>query len=269
MVIFSQKVKEAIVLSSQLKRNLLCVIFLFFGIIIFQQNVFSEKAKAPEPINITFGPGHGGIHPGCVKKISKNEIVTEQKINYKIATYLKQELEKYKTENGEKVNIFITRNENCCPYIEQRIKFAKNKNSNALISLHINASNGKSSGCMAIATISQCNNLYKTEEDLSKSILKELNAIGLKNWHGNGIYRRKSSVGEKYPDNTDADWYGIIRNGVLEKIPSIIVEHAYIDNKNDYDNFLSSDEKIKKLAIADMKGIVNFFKLKKQNAQNN
>ena len=62
---------------------------------------------------------------------------------------------------------------------------------------------------------------------------------------------------------------GIIRNGVLEKIPSIIVEHAYLDNKNDYDNFLFSDEKIKKLAIADMKGIVNFFKLKKQNAQNN
>lgn len=47
------------------------------------------------------------------------------------------------------------------------------------------------------------------------------------------------------------------------------MEHAYIDNKNDYDNFLSSDEKIKKLAIADMKGIVNFFKLKKQNVQNN
>ena len=80
---------------------------------------------------------------------------------------------------------------------------------------------------------------------------------------------RKSSIEEKYPDNADADWYGIIRNGVLEKIPSVIIEHAYLDNKNDYDNFLSSDEKIKKLAIADMKGIVNFFKLKKQNVQNN
>lgn len=255
------------ILFKKLRKNLLYIFFLFFGVIFSQQqNVFSNSTP-PKPINITLDPGHGGSHPGCVKKISKDRIITEQKINYKIATYIKQELEKYRTESGGKVNIFLTRNENSCPTIEQRIKFAKNKESNVLISLHINASNGKSSGCMAIATISQYNNLYKTEENLSKSILKELNNIGLKNWSGNGIYRRKSSIGEKYPDKNDADWYGIIKNGILEKIPSVIIEHAYLDNKNDYDNFLSSDEKLKKLALSDTKGIVNFFKLKKQNAQ--
>lgn len=59
------------------------------------------------------------------------------------------------------------------------------------------------------------------------------------------------------------DWYWINYHGSIFGIPSIIVEHAYLDNSDDYYKYLSSDEKLYKLAKADAQGIVNYYGLVK------
>lgn len=53
----------------------------------------------------------------------------------------------------------------------------------------------------------------------------------------------------------------ITRNGTEKGIPSIIIEHCFLDDENDYRNFLSSDEKLRNLAIADVNAIARYYGL--------
>ena len=57
------------------------------------------------------------------------------------------------------------------------------------------------------------------------------------------------------------DYYGIIRNPRNYGIPAVIVEHAYIDNQLDYNEFLSTDDKLKQLGIQDATAIAEFYGL--------
>lgn len=225
--------------------------------------------------NLTFvlDPGHGGVHPGCVYSYDGKTIL-EKELNLKIAKYLKQELEKYKTQKGEKVVVHLTRNNDSDgPDLEGRVLVGKNKKANALISLHNNATlNSERCGCMVLVTHSNYRNLYKKEHNLARSIIKELNNIGVKtakipNATGDnaGLLRKLSDDGSKYPNGDTTDWYGIIRHGINYNVPSILVEHAYLSNEKDYRKFLSTDEKLKKLAVADAKGIAKYYKLQLKN----
>ena len=40
-------------------------------------------------------------------------------------------------------------------------------------------------------------------------------------------------------------YYAIIRGGVLKDIPTVLVEHAFVDDDSDFENYLSSDAKLK------------------------
>lgn len=80
----------------------------------------------------------------------------------------------------------------------------------------------------------------------------------------NGVMRRLSDDGSVYENGDTTDWYGIVRFGVEKKIPAIIVEHAYLSNEGDYREFLSSDEKLDKLAEADVRAIANYYNLVKK-----
>lgn len=245
-------------------RAILILLFFSFGFVSAQNYTF------------VLDPGHGGPHPGCAYNYNGKTIL-EKDLNLKIAKYLKDELQKYKSPNGEDIVIHMTRNnDKSCPTLAERVKFAKKKKAKAFISLHNNANEtpqkNKVNGCMVLVTHSNYNKLYKEEHNLGKSIIKELNNVGVKtakisNAKGKnaGLLRKIATDGSKYPNGDKADWFGIVMRGVQNKIPAVIVEHAYMSNKNDYQKFLSSDEKLKKLAIADAKGIAKHYKLKAKN----
>ena len=225
---------------------------------------------------IALDPGHGGKSTGCVYTYDGKEVL-EKDLNLKIAKYLKEKLEKnYKTKDGEKVVVYLTReNDEDCPDLEDRVKIPKGKGAKALISLHNNAhadTSDKRRGCMVLVTNSKYNNLYDQEEALAKSIINQLTklkisvpsdavseSVSLKG----GLLRRLSDDGSKYENGDTTDWYGIIRHGINYKLPSILVEHAYLSVEEDYRDFLSSDEKLEKLASADAKGIAKHFNLVK------
>ena len=64
-----------------------------------------------------------------------------------------------------------------------------------------------------------------------------------------------------YPNGEPADYYGIVRSGINLGIPAILVEHCYLDNDEDFELALSTDEKLMALAKADADGIAEYYKL--------
>ena len=81
-------------------------------------------------------------------------------------------------------------------------------------------------------------------------------SIANDSWNGNeykdGILQRLNIVNELYPDGSMADYYGLINEGTCAGIPTIIVEHAFLSNVNDYRNYLSTDAQLDALAKSKM-----------------
>ena len=59
------------------------------------------------------------------------------------------------------------------------------------------------------------------------------------------------------------DYLGINRYSKECGFPGVLVEHAYLNNKNEFYSFLSDDSKLKKLGVADATGIANYLGLTK------
>ena len=90
------------------------------------------------------------------------------------------------------------------------------------------------------------------------AILAELEDLGIEN---QGILLRTSENNSRYENGSLSDYYSIVKNSLLSEIPGIIVEHAFIDDPEDYQKFLSSDEKLKQLGEADAKAVAKYYRL--------
>ena len=71
-----------------------------------------------------------------------------------------------------------------------------------------------------------------------------------------GILQRVNTVGATYPDGSQADYYTLLYCGTEAGLPTIIIEHAFLSNENDYRNFLCTNDKLDALAKADAEGII-------------
>lgn len=251
------------------------IIFCFCGCI----SAFEFNAVS---LNIVLDPGHGDKSPGCAYCYDGKEVV-ERDLNHKMARMLKNELKNYKTKDKEDVNVYITCKKNENPSLYDRVKFGKNHNADMFLSMHLNASpNRNIKGAVVLVTHSHYQpkenlkkenhkrDLYAREEKLAKKILKNLKNIGVtipKNAKSDmlelrdGLLRRPSDNGSKYPNGDKSDWYGIINNGVRNGMLAILVEHVHLSNCEDYNNFLSNDNKLKNLVHADALGIAEYYGL--------
>ena len=210
----------------------------------------ARRAKSSN-IVVVLDPGHGGKDSGATRGS-----VYEKTINFKVASYCKAELEKYYG-----VTVYMTRTGDTNPSLEERARFAASKNANILVSIHQNSGSSSSRG----AEVYYPNKNYKpaignSGKAVADSIQKELVSLGLNN---RGTKIRNTANGSTYADGSYADYYGIIRNAKKLGVPGIIVEHAFLSNASDYNNFLSSDSKLQKLGIADATGIAKAFGLSK------
>lgn len=221
------------------------------------RDFIGREASSPK-LHIVLDPGHGGIQSGADR-----DSVEEKDLNIKIAHYLKAELEKY-----EGVTVTLTRDDDETVELEERTEIALDENADVLISLH-NNSTGPCCPYDNGSTVLVAKGNYNTEDEtkeqmaeeeqkLGCNILNELEAVGLTN---QGLLLRDSEADERYEDGTLADYYAIIRNGVLNNLSSILIEHAFLDNDSDYDTYLSSDEGLRTLAQADARGIARYYQL--------
>lgn len=232
--------------------------------------IATQKAEAAESgistaryngnVVVVLDPGHDGTHSGS----SANGFV-EAQLNLKIAQYCKAELEEYYG-----VTVYMTRDSASCPNgggdnkscLQRRADIARDMGANLFVSLHNNYSSASSASGAEIWYPNQNYNPWTSQVGGSAAscILEQLASLGLKD-RGTQIRNAKE---DKYPDGSAADYYAVIRHCKEYGIPGIIVEHAFMSNSSDAANFLSNDEGLKKLGVADATGIAQYFGLKKE-----
>lgn len=206
-------------------------------------------------IVVVLDPGHGGSDPGA----SGNGL-REKDLTLKIAQYAKQELEKYAG-----VTVYLTRSSDSYVGLKDRATYAKSVNADIFVSLHINSNTSASPNGAEIYYPNRNYNasIGETGKQLASQIIKQLTALGIKN---RGIKEEEQCKDPDeeymYPDGSHGDYHSVIRNCKKEGIPAILVEHAFISNTSDASNYLSSDEKLKKLGVADAQGIAEYYNLK-------
>lgn len=214
-------------------------------------------AKSVEPVGmssliVVLDPGHGGSDPGA----QKNGIV-EKNVNLKIAQYCKAELEEYAG-----IIVYMTRTGDEYLSLAERAQVAVDKGANVFISLHNNSNTSSApNGANVYYPNSNYNaNCGATGQALASVIESKLTDLGLAS---GGIHIRNSENSTLYPDKSLADYYGVIKRCKENGIPGLIVEHAFISNASDAKNYLSTDEQLKRLGIADATGIAEYYGLNK------
>ena len=202
---------------------------------------------------VVLDPGHGGFDPG-----TSGFGANEKDLTLKIAKYCKAALEK-----DGRIQVYMTRETdtsvgnttNVSTDLYNRIQYAIGKKANLFVSIHLNSATASAKG----AEVYYPNSNYRADigaqgKALATDIQNELVKLGLYN-RGAKI---QNSTSSKYPDNSVQDYYYVIQQSKRAGFPGIIVEHAYLSNQSDYNNYLSSDAKLKKLGEADAKGIITY-----------
>lgn len=212
------------------------------------------KDKDEKEWVIVLDPGHGGKDGGASRTINGEEYI-ERDLVLKIAKYCKKQLEK-----EDNIKVYLTRKNNTDPCMdrEERAYYAASKGADLLVSLHLNATGSNTTYDDEGAEVYYPNRNYRADIsdacwEMSESILDELEELGLEN---NGSIIRNSKDGKKYPDGSKADSLGINYWSKYYGYAGILVEHAYINNPSDVENFLSTEKALKKLGKADARGII-------------
>lgn len=211
----------------------------------------TKQAKKSKWI-IELDPGHGGKDSGA--EGGSQDKLKEKDINLKIAKYVKQEL-----SSNPNIQVYLTREGDMKPDLWKRVSKAVEDKADLFISFH-NNSKGEITdydhGCTVIVPTGNYNITTSEQAQLLGCyFLKYLEKAGLTN---QGLLMRTSEKKEKYYNGALEDYYGVIHTSVEEEIPGVIVEHSFIDNDSDAEQFLSDDKKIQKLAKADAKAITDY-----------
>lgn len=231
---------------------------------------------------ICIDPGHGGETDGATYEYY-GVTVKEKDVNLAIALKLREELENY-----ENVEIVMTRTADVTMEINPRVEYALEQDADYLISVHNNAAGGDDrtkNGCMVLSTVSRYQapgarnaDVYVISDKLALSVVDKLTKLGIPlatelGAEVNGVVKRPySPQGQAkstryYPDGSVSDYYGLIRSGVNAGLPTIIIEHAYLSNAQDYRNYLRTGDALAALARADAEGIAEALGLTKKAEQ--
>ncbi len=221
-----------------------CICFLLFCLF-----VLNETAYAKDKVVIVIDPGHGGkMTPDKEKNGAEyNDELYEKEVNLITARALKNELEEY--NNTE---VYLTRNSDVSMGISERIAYAQSVKADVVISCHYNSANHLFFGGEIYT--SAYGNCYMTGNGMAQCIARQ--------WENDGLVYK----GTKTKINTTgADYYGIIRKGTEVGLPVIILEHGYLDNKNDYARLGTVDDWMR-MGRLDAVGIAEYYGLSKENS---
>ena len=208
--------------------------------------VYSENTeKTAKPYVIVLDPGHGGYDGGA-----NGNGVNEKDLTLKIAKYCK----KYLEQQGN-AKVYMTRNDDTYVSLAGRVDYAASVNANLFVSIHLNSGGGYG------AEVYYPNSNYRSDigsegKTLAQSVQDELIALGI---YSRGI-KIRNSQDSKYPDGSTQDYYAVIQRSKRAGFPGIIIEHAFIDNSNDFSAYLNSEEKLDRLGKADANGILKYIK---------
>ena len=208
---------------------------------------------------LVIDPGHCKSHPGAASHGLKEEDVV---LDISQAAY--DELLQY----GD-ITVYMTREDGgCCTHLGcgssclyARSNYAQKLDADFLLSVHINA--GYSSGANAlVAYNSGYHDSVRVEtQAFGRIALRELKKLGIAN---KGFLLRKSGAGNRYPNGKLCDYYALVRRGVVDQIPSVIMEHGYVTSSSDCKKFFKTKAKRDKVGVADANAIISYFGLSKK-----
>ncbi len=231
------------------KVKYLYILFILGGIWM----VFGQRdvcmAQNMDNFVIALDPGHGGEEKGaCYYGFM------EKDLNLSLAKMVREQLEEF-----QGVTVVLTRDTDVTMSLKERADAAQKAGADVLISLHFNASNThKSQGASVYISTAEA---YRQEQQIfADYLLGEFEAIGLENA---GTFARVTQMNGKRGDGTFDDYYGIIRNAYNKGIPGMIVEHCYMDSRED-SQFIKNKESFRQLAGADVNGIAAYYNLKRK-----
>ncbi len=205
----------------------------FFVAILTCLTLFSVPVHAA---TVMIDPGHGGAGTEGAGAIYPPYM--EKTLTLEVASRLCDEL------NASGISAGMTRTTDTALSLPERASIAKNAGAKLLVSIHFNASGPHDKTGSAVWT-SMYGNHYKAGAECAGQILSNLTALGFVN---KGIRTKAGSQG---------DYYGVIRYGTSVGIPTIIVEHCYMDNP--VDRGILENVGTGALAHADAAGITSFF----------
>lgn len=230
------------------------------GISFFSVNQFTGVNGDDGVFVIVLDPGHD---PGCNTRGWVNG-VWETELNWKIAEAMKEELEIY---SG--VEVYINRVWEECPgetdgleCLKARVTRAANLKADLVISIHNNALGSgelQNSASGAEVYVTQYPAYHMESKALAEKVLNGLEEMGLKN---NGVRTRYygDDAEDTYDDGTGWDYYAINRHSTLMGIPSLLIEHAYMDNTYDL-SFLKDSDKLREIGRRDAEAIIEYYDL--------
>ena len=185
---------------------------------------------------VVLDPGHGGAGTQGSGAIYAPFI--EKSLTLDVAGKVRSELA------SAGITVYMTRETDKAMSLEERAAYANSVGADLLVSIHFNASGTHDKTGSEVWT-SLYGNHHVVGSSLGSQILSNFTALGLE------------SKGVKTKLGSSGDYYGIIRNGVSLGIPTVIVEHCFLDNP--YDRQILEQKGTDAFAHATASGIINFF----------
>lgn len=216
------------------------VMLLLFGL------AADVPVQAKEGIVLVLDPGHDA-HDAGARRTWNGVTYAEETIVLKMAKYCKEELEKYAG-----IQVYLTRTTNNVDMDRyDRVKVARDLKADALVSMHINSTakwQDSVSGALAYVPTYSNKAAYAVEaRALAADIVGNLSTAGMRN------------LGYLKDENL-----GIILYGKKWKIPTMIIEHGFVNNPSDCLKYYGSNAKIRAVAVADAEAIAKHYGLIKR-----
>jgi N-acetylmuramoyl-L-alanine amidase len=239
-------------------------------------NPAQRAAKAFRPV-IVLDPGHGGYDSGAVKlgTVEKNVVLA-------FSLVLRDLLEK-----TGRYKVMMTRDDDTFIPLDDRTKYAERNRANLFIAIHADYSdNGSRARGATIYTLrdrvaknlersakgnaaenvlspEEIDTVKKVSDDVSavRGILTDLAERDLEMTHERtGMFAKTviENMGESTPMRNEPDQQAAFRVLKTAQFPSVLIELAYVTNRQDASN-LKSDEWREKVAQSIVSAIDNYF----------
>lgn len=217
--------------------GLIILVTCFFAVMLL-----GLKAQAAKPLVIVIDPGHGGENLG-----GQFETYIEKEMTPIVANAMKEELEKY-----EGVEVYLTHESDVDISIKDRAHFAKEKNADFLFCLHFNMSvNHNLFG--AEVWVPATGKYYAKGYSFAQIQMETFTDAGL---YSRGIKTRINDRNENY--------YGILRYGTLEDVPTVLIEHCHLDHEKDQPFYQQGEQQLIEFGIMDATAVAKYFGLKSE-----
>ena len=227
---------------------------------------YNKDYNCDGKIVVTLDPGHGGTETGTTRRkyfFDDKDLVKEKDVNLYIAKKVKE----YITNNSN-IQVYMTRDEDKKVSLTNRGAIAGKNKSDLMVSLHVNSLDkmNNSSTTMGTEIWQSVIDIYKPI-GLPKSLFTELNKNHFlqvirgtrERASTKSFWNYEKNDSQSKNNGNPADYYGVIKAGCKNRVPTIILEHSFLTNEADFANILDYNY-LNELAERIGRGIINYYK---------